>query len=97
MSVRDGFKSWPASTILVFILLVIGAWSALSIFLGVRLWSWVTGVQAPGGPFSLLDSSARGTFHPTAGLWWCVAGAGLVLVLIPTMLALAISGGPPTR
>lgn len=94
MSVRDGFKSWPASTILVFILLVIGAWSALSIFLGVRLWSWVTGVQAPGGPFSLLDASARGTFHPTAGLWWCVAVAGLVLVLIPTMLALAISGGP---
>ena len=94
MSVRDGFKSWPASTVLVFILLVIGAWSALSIFLGVRLWSWATGVQAPGGPFSLLNSSARGTFHPTAGLWWCVAGAGLVLVLIPTILALAISGGP---
>lgn len=81
MRVRSQFKSWPASTVAVAVMMMVAAWIMMSLALGARLWN-LFGGRAPTSPVQLVDQAMRGLFAPTTGFWVCVVVAAVTPLLL---------------
>lgn len=93
---RRQMKSWLPSTYLAFFLMVLTVWFTAAMTLGAQAWAWAVGTPVPLNPFMVVLAAVRGQLPGAGGMWWTVAGAGLLLVVLPAgVWALSRRGRAP--